>query len=308
MADTAVETVRDIIEGQGGTTMAKTLVPALIDLGEIISGGGGGDIADGSVTTAKLADGAVTLAKIGSDVPLGIADGAVTTAKLADEAVTTGKIDDGAVTLAKLGSDVPIGGGGDDGGSWYGTTSAMSSDRTKNVVCANFSLKGGAIITVRFQNGNSHYGPRLNVNGTGTHDIRVGNSAASTNNPLIMPNDTKATFVFDSTNSVWHLMNGAAVYSGELSGDASSATKSISPTIVPIIVDGTVIVAFSNTGNTYDQGALKLNVTFTGGADIFMNNIITSATNKLLWDAGATLVFVRRGAAWHLLSKLDPVA
>lgn len=47
-----------------------------------------GEVADGSVTTAKLADSAVT------------------TAKINDGAVTTNKISDGAVTMAKLGEDV----------------------------------------------------------------------------------------------------------------------------------------------------------------------------------------------------------
>ena len=56
-------------------------------LTEISQGGGG--IADGSVTTAKLADDAVTTAKL--------ANRAVTTDKLADKAVTLGTIDDRTV-------------------------------------------------------------------------------------------------------------------------------------------------------------------------------------------------------------------
>ena len=66
MADTAVETVLGIIDASGGTSSAKTLVPALIDLGEIIAGGSG-TIADGSVTTAKIADGAITSTKMDED-------------------------------------------------------------------------------------------------------------------------------------------------------------------------------------------------------------------------------------------------
>ena len=54
-----------------------------------ISQGGGGGIADGSVTTAKLADDAVTTAKL--------ADNAVTTDKLDTHAVTWHKIDGEAV-------------------------------------------------------------------------------------------------------------------------------------------------------------------------------------------------------------------
>ena len=99
MADkTALETIKGIIEANGGTTDAETIVPALEDLGEVIAAGGGGGIADGSVTTAKLADGAVIGMKLaaGAVGRAKIFDGAVTTAKLADGAVTTGKISSNA--------------------------------------------------------------------------------------------------------------------------------------------------------------------------------------------------------------------
>ena len=56
-----------------------------------------GDIAQGSVTTAKLLDGSVTTAKIG--------DSQVTTQKIGDSAVTTLQIGDFAVTTDKLGTD-----------------------------------------------------------------------------------------------------------------------------------------------------------------------------------------------------------
>lgn len=87
MADTAVEALTDIIEDQGGTTSATTVVQAIEDLGEVI-GQGGGTIADGSVTTAKLADDAVTHDKI--------ADGAVFTDHIFNGAVTYDKIDGNA--------------------------------------------------------------------------------------------------------------------------------------------------------------------------------------------------------------------
>lgn len=63
---TALGALQEIIENAGGTSDAQTLVPAIEDLGEIIGsgGGGGGTIADGSITTKKLANYAVTSGKI----------------------------------------------------------------------------------------------------------------------------------------------------------------------------------------------------------------------------------------------------
>ncbi|MDE0001209.1 MAG: hypothetical protein OXQ29_00755, partial [Rhodospirillaceae bacterium] len=95
--------------------------------------GGGGTLADGAVTTAKLATAAVTSAKLAANAvrTTHIQDGeikradlaneavnadklaanAVTSAKLAANAVTTDKVQNGAITAAKLGSDVSVGGG-----------------------------------------------------------------------------------------------------------------------------------------------------------------------------------------------------
>ena len=60
-------------------------------------GGGGGTIADGSITTAKLANNAVTSMKIKQD--------AVGARELADDSVYTESIHDGAVTPDKISSD-----------------------------------------------------------------------------------------------------------------------------------------------------------------------------------------------------------
>jgi hypothetical protein len=65
---TALGALQEIIGNAGGTSDVQTLVPAIEQLGEIIgSGGGGGTITDGSITTAKLADGAVNQEKLDSN-------------------------------------------------------------------------------------------------------------------------------------------------------------------------------------------------------------------------------------------------
>ena len=63
-----------------------------------------GQIADGTVTTAKLAEGAVTAEKLAALAVLAqhIANGAVTTQKLAAGAVTGNQITDGSITTSKI--------------------------------------------------------------------------------------------------------------------------------------------------------------------------------------------------------------
>ena len=301
MADTAVETVLGIIEQQGGTSTARTLVPALVDLGDIIaSGGGGGSIADGSVTTAKLADGAVTLAKIGSDVPLGIADGAVTTAKLDSEAVTTAKIADGAVTLAKLGSDVPIGGGGSQT-SWYGTCSTAANTATKVVTCEGFTLTTGSRIAIKFTVENSASGKaKLNVNDTGTIEIYTNGAAlTSSGNALKWGANTVLTFVYDGT--YWQLEDKAGCIFATSSTAATDDTKIVSAlnsSTGSHIITGTVLVVNFAYANTVEN-LVKLNVFDTAVSYVYKNGAATSATNTLTWGAGSTLAFVRRGINWE---------
>ena len=74
------------------------------ELSNTVASVSAGDVADGSLTTAKLADGAVTTAKISPSAVTTskILNANVTTAKIADANVTTAKIADSNVTEAKL--------------------------------------------------------------------------------------------------------------------------------------------------------------------------------------------------------------
>ena len=274
MADTAVETVLGIIEQQGGTSTARTLVPALVDLGEIIAGGGGGDLPDGSVTTAKLAD----------------------------EAVTTGKIDDGAVTLAKLGSDVPIGGGGSQT-SWYGTCSTAESTGTKVVACADFELNTGAIITVYFTKGSTAASPKLDVNSTGAKSIMAFGDMASSSNPVYWTSNTYITFVY--TGTYFKVLNGPSTYYLPSSTSAATQAKTTDTMNNLVVMKGTTVVILSSNGNTYDEGLVSLNVSNTGAATIRNGIGASSQTNQITWGQNAVLTLVRSSGLWLLASKTE---
>lgn len=278
----------------------KALDDKLTELAE--GGGGGGSIADGSVTTAKLADGAVTLAKIGSDVPLGIADGAVTTAKLDSEAVTTAKIADGAVTADKIASGViPSGGGGGSQTSWYGTCSTAANTATKVVECEGFTLTTGARIAIKFTVENSASGKaKLNVNDTGTIEIYTNGAAlTSSGNALKWGANAVLTFVYDGT--YWQLEDKAGCIFATSSTAATDDTKVVSAlnsSTGSHIITGTILVVNFAYANTVEN-LVKLNVFDTAVSYVYKNGAATSATNTLTWGAGSTLAFVRRGINWE---------
>ena len=81
----------------------------------------GAKLADGAVTTTKVADSAITTAKVGNNAvttakvadntvtTAKVVDGAITTAKVADNAITTAKVADGSVTAAKLAAGAAAG-------------------------------------------------------------------------------------------------------------------------------------------------------------------------------------------------------
>lgn len=89
----------DLVQVTSVTGATPVTVAAFIDAG---------DIADGSVTTAKLANLAVTAAKIANDTITAtqLASGAVLADELAANAVITAKILDANVTLAKLATGI----------------------------------------------------------------------------------------------------------------------------------------------------------------------------------------------------------
>ena len=138
--------------------------------------GGTGEVADGSITTAKLADGAVTGIKIaegavtsghigeGAVTDVQIVEGAVTTTKLADGAVTSTKIAAGAVTDAQLGEgavmDLHIAAGAVTPAKL--ADGAVTSPKIGEGAVSEVKIAAGAVTTGKLVDG-AVTGPKLNL-------------------------------------------------------------------------------------------------------------------------------------------------
>jgi hypothetical protein len=127
------------------------------------------NVADGSITTAKLANGAVTTVKI--------ADEAVTTAKIDDDGVTEAKIADGSVTTDKLGADaVTAAKLADDA-----VTNSKIADQQVTIEKLELALQPSSVLMF---NGNSNYAggsaqTTITVTGALTSDHSIAQLKAS---------------------------------------------------------------------------------------------------------------------------------
>ena len=88
----------------------------------------------------------------------------------------------------------------------YGTCSTAAATAAKAVTCADFSLRKGATVTVKFTNKNTAASPTLNVNNSGAKPIYM-NGAALPESSYWGAGETMS-FIYDGTN--WAVMDGAA--------------------------------------------------------------------------------------------------
>ena len=297
MADTAVETVLGIIEGQGGTSTARTLVPALVDLGEIIAGGG--ELADGSVTTDKLADAAVTSDKIAVDSidSAQIRDGVITADKLIDYGVTIGKIATSAVdtirTIDIHSADATV----QAALSQMGVTTSITppasmidpTDMTGEWTDANFHL---CWLNTSSQ---LELAPIVveSTAGGGLMAYAIGKDSTASG---LMGVDSAWTVTANSsggggTQTTWY---------GTSTTTAGTADKAVTCDGFELKRGAMIAVYFGKANTTYTP---KLNVNSTGAKSIYYNNTALSSTYPLLWGAGAMLTFVCDGTNFHLLNR-----
>ena len=100
------------------------------------------------------------------------------------------------------------------GSEYFGVCETLASTEPKVVtVDESFELKDGAVVRVRFNNTNTSYYTRLNVNNTGAKYIRAANTAyigrdaeSSWNNGEVV------TFMYDETLSAWMLCSAKTTY------------------------------------------------------------------------------------------------
>lgn len=210
-----------------------------------------------------------------------------------------------------LGSgDLEISGGAQT--TWWGTSSTSAGTATKVVVCEGFTLTAGAIISILFSAGNEAAVPTLNVNSTGEIPIRIGDSAPSrSNNTLKWSMGSVLTFVYDGTYFRYLGAKTAGTQiqpegAGSWYGTSSTAaTYSAKFCVVSTFrkTQGAIVSITFSTANTYINGALTLNIDSTGASTIYVNNVATSASNTLLWDAGETLTFVYSGQYYYFVGR-----
>lgn len=175
----------------------------------------------------------------------------------------------------------------------YGTSSTAAGTAAKVVSCSNFKLFTGASVTVRFSTANTTAAPTLNVNSTGAAPIWVDNAVTSASNPLLWSANSILTFVYDGTR--WRFVGEPGSYALTSSTAAGTAAKTATQAGV-VIINGTAVAVTFSAANS--ANAPTLNVGSTGAAAVWYNNAVTSASNKRLWAAGASILFVRKGATW----------
>ena len=107
----------------------------------------------------------------------------------------------------------------------YGTCGTEAATAAKTVTCAGFILYTGAMISVRFQYGNTATSPTLNVNGTGAKSIVFGGATSGLEVRAWNCAWATITFVYDGT--YWRVTNDDAsikAYNAQTTANSANTT------------------------------------------------------------------------------------
>jgi hypothetical protein len=149
---------------------------------------------------------------------------------------------------------------------YYGTSSTGASTQAKTVTCSGYTLETGAIIFVKFTNGNTYNGTAtLNVNSTTAKDIAT--VGTTTTSRYYWKAGEVVGFVYDGTNYVMiEQGNATTTYYGvtKLSSSTSSTSEVLSATPKAVktaydLANGSVSSLETGTGLANANGTVLVN-------------------------------------------------
>lgn len=155
---------------------------------------------------------------------------------------------------------------------WYGTSSTAASTTAKSVTCADFVLKTGETIAVKFTNTNTASAPTLNVNSTGAIAIKTA-SGATASLAGIWTAGSVVMFTYDGTN--WLITdvvgNGVIVVSKTSVSSLSTTITDAAITSRHVVLNSTLSNPSAQTGDwtvTTSNGSLSIAGSISGTTDI----------------------------------------
>ena len=183
--------------------------------------------------------------------------------------------------------------------AYTGTCSTAAGTAAKVVTCTDtdFDLVNGVTITITFSTASTVDAPTLNVNSKGAKNIYFDRATVSSSNRFRWQAGSVVTFQYNGTN--WVVINYENLeyfMSSTTAGTAAKVNATATGTFV--LCNGATINMYFSTANSAD--APTLNIGGTGAFAINYKNAVTSASNKYLWDAGATLTFTFNGSYWYV--------
>lgn len=187
--------------------------------------------------------------------------------------------------------------------NWYGTCSTAAATAAKVVVCDGFKADVGVRLTVKCSTASSANVTTITVQDSDENElmaattVHFNNAAAGSSNPIRYGANAVLHFVYDGT--VWTLDEKAPSYSTTSSTAATTRSKAASMTGA-LVVNGTRVSVRFSTANTYVANSVQLNLASTGSMSMYSDNVVTSASHNLLWDAQTVLTFVQQNTGWHL--------
>lgn len=224
----------------------------------------GAKLANGAVTTAKLADGAATTAKIADTAVTSgkLADGAVATAKIADGAVATAKIADGAVSTAKIPNGAVTAAKLADGAASPVVNTAVATTSGTSVTISTAVPSWAKTLTVMLEN--------VSTNGTSPIQLQIGAGAFDTSGYR----STASVSSLGTTSTTGFLVNHSSAASTTWDGTVSISLGSANTwNAVGQVTEGHITA-----GRKVLSGALThIRLTTVGGTDVFDNGNVVLA-------------------------------